>query len=87
MVIGDTFDMVGYDEKGRVDCAESGEVFILNNNSTHFLVALKDGYKAPEQSLVTLLDWFYYGDLPEETGPTLAYARALLCAVSQAMKY
>ena len=73
--VGDLFSQAGYDVVARMEGHNGGRVLVLNNNSTHYLVAID--YDDREAGLVKLVASFKYGDgAPAE----LQYNQALLRA-------
>lgn len=79
---GDTFRTDGYDVVAHAQVCEGGgpvgEVVVLNNNSTHYLVGVRMG---DGDELATLVGAYAYGEFDVEA----AYRRALECMVAEAM--
>lgn len=79
MTRGDQVLVAGYDIVARASYADPesiGEAIVLNNNSSHFLVAVRMG---DADDYATVEDWFIYGDKPGsiELATRLAYIHAL----------
>ena len=76
---GDRFEMRGYDVVARaMYTMEAGEVVVLNNNSTHYLVASRDfmgdNDAQATDGIVTLEFSRSYGDSDLGHGPTYRIA-------------
>ena len=81
MKSGDMFRVTGYDIYARLSKWDGGEVLVLNNNSSHFLLAVRPG-DADDEAMFVSSRRYGADDGPES--PLTQYRAILLDAINEA---